>query len=114
MNYISMGMSVVPGKELDSQLIVCRDRRGVQLINLAKATAHQLMLSPVPVQYTDMDFMEVIYDEHTHSTHLVTLYYEAYPEAIKNNLDTSAQADREGNKPLMCLYSFNREFQMGL
>lgn len=48
------------------------------------------MLSPVPVEYTDMHFMNVIYDEEKHETNLVTLYYEAYPKQIAGTLDTSA------------------------
>ena len=61
-----------------------------------------------------MRFLRVIYDKASHRTHLVTLYYEEYPAAIRDTLDTSAAADREGNKPLLCLYSFNREWQSGL
>ena len=110
-----MGIDLVPGPRLDEAFMLVRDRRGVQLVNLAKGTSHQLLLSEVPVQYTDMQFMKVIYDENLHEYHLVTLYYGDYPRAlVEAGLDTSAAADREGNKPLLCLYSFTREFQSGL
>ena len=72
------------------------------------------MFSPVPVEYTDIDFLKVVYDESKHETHLVTLYYEQYPRELAQSLDASAAADREGNKPLLSLYTFNREFQSGL
>lgn len=72
------------------------------------------MMSPVTVEYTDLRFLKVLYDQHSHQTSLVTIYYEAYPEAVKASLDSSAQADREGNKPLLSLYTFTREFQSGL
>jgi len=85
-----MGISLVPGPRLEDAFVLVRDRRGVQLVNLKKATSHQLMLSPVPVEYTDMHFMNVIYDEEKHETNLVTLYYEAYPKQIAGTLDTSA------------------------
>ena len=48
------------------------------------------MLSPVPVQYTDMQFMSVIYDASKHETNLVTLYYGDYPKQIADTLDMSA------------------------
>ena len=90
-----------------------RDRRGIQLVNLEKGTAHQLMLSSVPVQYTDLRSLQLIYDEKSHETSLCTLFYEPYPSHA-GQIDTSGSADREGNKPLLCLYTFNREFQSGL
>ena len=58
--------------------------------------------------------MRVIYDKKLHETHVVTLYYEDYPSHVVEGLDTSSAADREGNKPLLCLYTFNREFESGL
>lgn len=112
--YMSMGMALLPGPRLESAFVMVRDRRGVQLINLKTATSHQLMLSAVPVQYTDIDFMKLIYDEQKHETHLVTLYYEDYPKKLVQSLDMSAVGDREGNKPLLALYSFSREFQSGM
>lgn len=78
-----------------------------------KGTNHQLMLSEVPVQYTDIRFLSLLYDEAKHETSLVTLFYGDYPKKL-GEIDTSGQADREGNKPLLCLYTFNREFQSGL
>ena len=109
--YLTMGMDMVPGPSaLDSGFVMVRDRRGVQLINLKNHTSHQLILSGVPVEYTDLEFLKLVYDERSHETHLVTLYYEQYPQEVKATIDTSAQADREGNKPLLALYSFNREF----
>ena len=112
--YLSMGMELVPGPRLEEAFIVVRDRRGVQLVNLKKATSHQLLLSPVPVLYTDISFLTLLYDEHKHETSLATLYYEAYPSHLVHSLDTSGSADREGNKPLLAIYTFNREFQSGL
>ena len=67
------------------------------------------MLSQVPVQYTDIRFLRLIYNETLHQTSLVTLFYEDYPKNI-GEIDKSGQADREGNKPLLCMYTFNREF----
>lgn len=74
------------------------------------------MLSAVPVLYTDIDFLKVLYDEEKHEMSVVTLYYEQYPRHLvqSGQLNTSGQADREGNKPLLALYTFNREFQSGL
>ena len=89
-NCLTMGISMVPGPRLDDAFVLVRDRRGVQLVNLKKATSHQLMLSPVPVQYTDMQFMSVIYDASKHETNLVTLYYGDYPKQIADTLDMSA------------------------
>lgn len=71
-------------------------------------------MSPVPVEYTDIRFLKLIYDEKNHKTSIVTLFYGEYPAHIKDSVDTSAQADREGNKPILCSYTFNREFQSGL
>jgi len=114
-NVLSMGIQLIPGPRLNSTtFVLVRDRRGIQLVNLLKGTSHQLMMSPVPVQYTDLSFLRLLYDPKSHLTHLVTLFYEAYPAAIRDALDTSSLADREGNKPVLCLYTFNREFQSGL
>jgi len=113
-SYLSMGIDLIPGPKLEYAYALVRDRRGIQLVNLKLGTSHQLIMSPVPVQYTDIRFLKVIYDAKKHKTHLVTLYYGDYPESIKAGLDMSAQADREGNRPVLCIYSFNREFQSGL
>jgi hypothetical protein len=112
---LSLGIELVPGPRLDkNSFALVRDRRGVQLVNLLKATSHQLMLSPVPVEYTDLDFLKLVYDEKSHQTNVVTISYESYPDSIKSKLDSSGQADREGNKPVLSMYGFNREFQSGL
>ena len=112
--YLSMGMELIPGPRLEGAFVLVRDRRGVQLVNLKKGIAHQLMLSPVPVEYTDIRMFEIVYDEASHEMSLVTLYYEDYPRDIVESLDVSGAADREGNKPLLAYYTFNREFQSGL
>lgn len=44
----------------------------------------------------------------------MTLSYEEYPSQIREGLDTSSQADREGNKPILAMYRLNREFESGL
>lgn len=113
-NYLSMGMEIIPGPRLEEAFILVRDRRGVQLVNLKKNHAHQLMLSQVPVQYSDIRMLEIIYDEVKHHTSLVTLYYEDYPRHLVDSLDKSGDADRDGHKPLLACYTFNREFQSGL
>ena len=48
-NYLTMGISMVPGPRLEDAFVLVRDRRGVQIVNLKKATSHQLILSQVPV-----------------------------------------------------------------
>ena len=73
-----------------------------------------MILSEVPVLYTDIHFLKIIYDKEKHETSLVTLFYEKYPDHLVQSLDMSGQADREGNKPLLAMYTFNREFQSGL
>ena len=80
----------MPGPRLDGSFALVRDRRGIQLVNLQAATSHQLMLSAVPVQYTDIDFLQLQYDQKTHKTHVTTLFYGAYPKNIKEELDMSA------------------------
>ena len=112
--YLSMGMKIIPGPRLEEAFVLVRDRRGVQLVNLKKAHAHQLMLSQVPARYSDIRMLEIIYDKEKHETSLVTLYYEDYPRHLVDSLDMSGAADREGNKPLLACYTFNREFQSGL
>ena len=108
---MTMGMELLPGPSaLDCGFVMVRDRRGVQLINLKKQTSHQLLLSEVPVMYTDLKFLKLVYDERSHETHMVTLYYEEYPQEVKATVDSSSQADREGHKPLLAMYTFNREF----
>ena len=112
--YMSMGMEIIPGPRLEEAFILVRDRRGVQIVNLKKGHAHQLMLSQVPARYSDIRMLEIVYDKEKHETSLVTLYYEDYPRHLVDNLDVSGAADREGNKPLLACYTFNREFQSGL
>ena len=58
-----MGLEVIPGPRLAEAFMLVRDRRGVQIVNLKKGIAHQLMLSAVPVQYTDIRMLEIVYDE---------------------------------------------------
>ena len=103
-------MQLIPGPRLENAFMLVRDRRGIQLINLKKGTSHMFMLSPVPVQYTDIRFFDIVYDEANHNTSLISLYYEDYPDELVNSLNMSGAADREGNKPLLTCYTFNREF----
>ena len=72
------------------------------------------MLSAVPINYTDIRFFKLLYDSRKQEISLVTLFYGEYPLHIKDKVDTSAQADREGNKPIMCIYQFSSEFWYGL
>ena len=60
--YLSMGLEIIPGPRLEEAFVLVRDRRGVQLVNLKKAHAHQLMLSAVPAEYSDIRMMEIVYD----------------------------------------------------
>ena len=47
-------------------------------------------MGEVPVDYTDIRFLKLIYDEKKHATHLVTLFYGDYPLQIRDSVDTSA------------------------
>ena len=38
--YLSMGLELVPGPRLDESFILVRDRRGIQIVNLALGTSH--------------------------------------------------------------------------
>ena len=87
--YLSMGMKIIPGPRLEEAFVLVRDRRGVQLVNLKKGHAHQLMLSQVPARYSDIRMLEIVYDKEKHETSLVTLYYEDYPRHLVDDLDMS-------------------------
>ena len=107
---MTMGMDLIPGPRIDNSFMLVRDRRGIQLVNLKKGTSHQLVLSSVGVDFADIDFLKVLYDEQTHQTHVVTIYYEDYPKKVRDNIDVADAADNQGNKPIMSLSTFNREF----
>ena len=68
-------------------------------------------MSPVSVTFSDLQFLNVIYDAQTRTTSLVTVTYEDYPEQVdRESLEVIGTADREGNRPLYCALNLNSEF----
>ena len=114
-NYISQGISLMPGFEDTFAMI--RDRRGIQYVNLKKRTTHQLILSEVPVSYSNNSFLQILYDPEKHTYGFATIYYGPLTDKQKENLDEASLAsvsDGKTDKPLLAMYQFNSDFYAGL
>ena len=86
-------------------------------MNLKKQTSHQLFLSEVPVSYSNMSFLQILYDSKKHTYGFTSIYYGEITPEIKEKLDEESLAtisDGKSKKPLLCIYNFNNDFFAGM
>ena len=75
------------------------------------------MLSEVPVTYSNMSFLQILYDADKHTYAFTTIYYGPLTDRHKEGLDEESQAsiaDGKSDKPLLAMYHFNSDFYSGL
>ena len=110
-----MGIELMPGFE--QTYAVIRDRRGIQVVDLQRNTAHQLVLGEVEVEYTNLDFLKILFDPKKKSYGFATIYYGDLTDEMKDQLDEASKetvADGKTQKPLLCIYQFTHEFFAGI
>ena len=70
--YVSLGMQMMPCYENIFALV--RDTRGIQMLDLITLQSHQIFLAEVPIEFSDIRFLQVLFSEETRRYQFITLH----------------------------------------
>ena len=77
--YVSLGMQMMPCYE--NMFVLVRDTRGIQMLDLVTLKSHQLFLTEIPIEFSDVRFLQVLFSEETQRYTFITLHKDRDHEA---------------------------------
>ena len=77
--YVSLGMQMMPCYE--NIFVLVRDTRGIQMLDLVTQKSHQLFLTEIPIEFSDVRFLQVLFSEETQRYTFITLHKDRDHEA---------------------------------
>ena len=103
--YITLGLQMMPNYERRYALV--RDTRGIQLLDLLGMTSHQVFLTPCQTEFSDLRFLQVLFDEESQRYSVIALHKDGGTDGPVPHAEIFSP-------PQLCLFSFLAEFTQGV